>query len=124
MTGSSKLLVVERLVPGTMRPEPEHRLLARADLHMLVAHAALERTEAHFRELLGSAGFTISRVMPPAMGYSLIEAVPWQSAPSSYVSVTTHRCRDIQCDQIRARVEPAMMYVHAGVKVQVTDNTG
>ncbi|WP_433281317.1 methyltransferase [Pseudonocardia xinjiangensis] len=76
MTASSKLLVIERLVPGTMQAEPEHRLLARADLHMLVAHAALERTESHFRELLGSAGFTISRVTPLAMGYSLIEAVP------------------------------------------------
>ncbi|WP_433298538.1 methyltransferase [Pseudonocardia sp. CA-142604] len=78
MTGSSKLLVIERLVPEVMEPSPEHRLLARADLHMLVAHAALERTELQFRDLLGSAGFTISKVMPLAMGNSLIEAVPAQ----------------------------------------------
>ncbi|GAA3107853.1 methyltransferase [Pseudonocardia yunnanensis] len=75
MTGSSKLLVIERVVPEVMEPRPEHRLLARADLHMLVAHAALERTESQFRDLLGSAGLTTSRVLPLAMGYSLIEAV-------------------------------------------------
>ena len=80
MTGSSKLLVIERLVPEVMEPKPEHRLLARADLHMLVAHAALERSESQFRELLGAAGFTTSRVMPLAMGNSLIEAVPLEAA--------------------------------------------
>jgi hypothetical protein len=76
MSGSSWLLVIERLVPEVMEPTPEHRLLARADLHMLVAHAALERTESQFRDLLGSAGFTTSKVVPLAMGNSLIEAVP------------------------------------------------
>jgi hypothetical protein len=83
MTGSSKLLVIERLVPETMEPDSAHRSLARADLHMLVAHAALERTESQFRDLLGSAGFTTSKVMPLAMGYSLIEAVPWYSSSRS-----------------------------------------
>jgi orsellinic acid C2-O-methyltransferase len=80
MVGASKLLVIERLVPEVMEPKPEHRLLARADLHMLVAHAALERTESQFRELLGAAGFRTSRVMPLAMGNSLIEAVPSDAA--------------------------------------------
>jgi len=80
MAGSSKLLVIERLVPEVMEPKPEHRLLARADLHMLVAHAALERTESQFRDLLGAAGFTTSRVIPLAMGNSLIEAVPAETA--------------------------------------------
>lgn len=76
MTGSSKLLVIERIVPEVMESNSEHRLLARADLHMLVAHAALERTASQFRDLLGAAGFTTSRVVPLAMGNSLIEAVP------------------------------------------------
>jgi orsellinic acid C2-O-methyltransferase len=76
MTGSSKLLVIERLVPTVMEPVLEHQLLARADLHMLVAHAALERTESQFRDLLGAAGLTTSAVVPLPMGYNLIEAVP------------------------------------------------
>ncbi|GAA1236282.1 methyltransferase [Pseudonocardia alaniniphila] len=76
MTDSSKLVVIERLVPEVMEPVPEHRLLARADLHMLVALAALERTESQFRDLLSAAGLTVSAVVPLPMGYSLIEAVP------------------------------------------------
>jgi hypothetical protein len=76
MTGSSKLVVIERLVPEVMEPVPEHQLLARADLHMLVAHAALERTESQFRDLIGATGLTISAVVPLPMGNSLIEAVP------------------------------------------------
>jgi hypothetical protein len=74
MSDSARLLVVERLMPERMEPEETHRALARADLHMLVAHAAQERTEAHFRELLAAAGFTTTAVTAIATGFAVIEA--------------------------------------------------
>jgi orsellinic acid C2-O-methyltransferase len=76
MTSSSKLVVIERVVPEVVEPIQEHRLLARADLTMLVAHAARERTEPEFRDLLAAAGFTTRTVMPLAMGFSLLMAEP------------------------------------------------
>jgi orsellinic acid C2-O-methyltransferase len=76
MTGSARLLVIERLLPERMEPSETHRALARADLHMLVAHAAQERTEAQFRDLLAAAGFATTTVTPIATGFSVIEAVP------------------------------------------------
>jgi orsellinic acid C2-O-methyltransferase len=75
MTGSSRLLVIERLIPERMEPVETHRALARSDLNMLVAHAAQERTEAHFRTLLAEAGFEITAVTPIATGFNVIETV-------------------------------------------------
>ncbi|GAA4884772.1 methyltransferase [Pseudonocardia benzenivorans] len=72
----ARLLLVERLMPDRMRAVPEHRLLARADMNMLVAHAAPERTEGQWRALLGSAGFDVVAVTPIPGAATAIEAVP------------------------------------------------
>ncbi|OLT14105.1 hypothetical protein BJF78_20145 [Pseudonocardia sp. CNS-139] len=75
--GSARLLLVERLMPEHVEPVDAHRTLARTDLHMLVAHAAQERTEAEFRALLGATGFTVTAVTPiSATGMTVIEAAP------------------------------------------------
>jgi hypothetical protein len=75
MTHSARLLVIERLMPERMEPVEPHRALARTDLHMLVAHAAQERTETQFRELLAAAGLTTTSVATTPTGFSVIEAV-------------------------------------------------
>jgi orsellinic acid C2-O-methyltransferase len=75
MTASSRLLVIERLIPERMQPLETHRGLARSDLNMLVAHAAQERTEAQFRELLAGAGLRATGVTTLPTGFNVIEAV-------------------------------------------------
>lgn len=73
MTGTSRLLLVEAIVPERAQDRPE---AIRMDLHMLMLLGARERTEAEFRRLLGGAGFDVRRVVPtrsPA-GLSVIEA--------------------------------------------------
>jgi hypothetical protein len=73
MTGASRLLLVEAIVPERAQDRPE---AIRMDLHMLMLLGARERTEAEFRRLLGGAGLEVRRVVPtrsPA-GLSVIEA--------------------------------------------------
>ncbi len=68
----AKLLVVELVT----EPDdgPSDPLLV--DLHMLVAHAGRERTPAEFRDLFAAAGFTLTRIVPTASSFRVIEAVP------------------------------------------------
>ncbi|MCO1657338.1 acetylserotonin O-methyltransferase [Pseudonocardia humida] len=74
MSASSRLLVIERLMPERMEPVDGHRAMARSDLNMLVAHAAQERTEAEFRRLLDGAGLRVGAVTPVPTGLHVIEA--------------------------------------------------
>jgi hypothetical protein len=73
MAGRAKLLVVERVLPERMEPSAEHRLMAASDLAMMVAAAGRERTAAEFRALFRSTGFVLTRIVPAAARYSLIE---------------------------------------------------
>jgi hypothetical protein len=74
MLPSSRLLLIERVVPERMEPTREHRALARSDLHMRVALGAHERTAAGFVKLLRSAGLEETRSWPGGAGYTFIEA--------------------------------------------------
>src|SRR5262249_52474635 len=60
----AKLLLMECLLPNRLTTSTEHQAAARSDLHMLVALAAKERTEAEFQALLNSVGLRIERVFP------------------------------------------------------------
>lgn len=75
MTATSRLLVVEAVLPERARDAPA---AIRMDLHMLLLFGARERSEAEFRHLLGAAGLEVGQVVPtgsPA-GLSIIEATP------------------------------------------------
>jgi predicted O-methyltransferase YrrM len=72
MAAHSRLLVMERVLPAGNMPS----LGPLDDITMLVHYGALERTEAEYRELLNSAGFTLVRVMPTQAALSIIEGVP------------------------------------------------
>lgn len=72
----ARLVLVEQVMPDKFESSPTHRSLARSDLTMLVALAAQERTEAQFRTLLADAGFRATRIVPCAVTFSVIEAVP------------------------------------------------
>jgi hypothetical protein len=66
----AKLLVVEMLVPDEPQPSP----VALMDLNMLVMLNGRERTRAEMRELITSAGFTVTRIIETGGTFSLIEA--------------------------------------------------
>jgi ubiquinone/menaquinone biosynthesis C-methylase UbiE len=70
-----RLLLVERTIPERLEISAVHQALVRGDLTMLVAHAAPERTEAEFRNLLNSAGFETTRIFPTDSTFCVIEAV-------------------------------------------------
>ena len=67
----SQLLLVESLIPRHDREFATKWL----DLEMLVANSGRERTAAEYRELLRDAGFEMTRVVPTASPFSLVEAM-------------------------------------------------
>ena len=64
MRDDSRLLVIERIRPDQVDNSPASQNIARADLTMLVALAAQERTESEFRDLLASPGCTCRTSFP------------------------------------------------------------
>ena len=76
MDGRERLLLVERVLPDRLEVSEAHQSAVRTDLSMLVAHAAKERTETEFRDILNSAGFRVARIIPIGMTFNIIEAFP------------------------------------------------
>jgi O-methyltransferase len=73
MSSSSRLLIVEPIVPG---PEEPHfsKLL---DLEMLIIPGGRARTVPEYKKLLSEAGFTLTRVVPTPAPPSILEATPY-----------------------------------------------
>lgn len=71
MAENGKVLLVEMLLPL----EGAASLESLMDLNMLVISRGRERTEPEYREILGSAGLRITKIVPTLSPYSLIEAV-------------------------------------------------
>jgi SAM-dependent methyltransferase len=76
LSPNGKLLIVERIMPARIEASIEHQAVIRADLNMLVGPGGRERTESEFRGLLDASGFETRRVLPTAMEFSIIEAIP------------------------------------------------
>ncbi|MBD8505020.1 hydroxyneurosporene methyltransferase [Hoyosella sp. G463] len=72
MGNDATLLLVETVLPEGNTPHFGKWL----DLEMLVQATGRERTEQQFRDLLGAAGFELSRVVPTVAPTSIIEAAP------------------------------------------------
>jgi ubiquinone/menaquinone biosynthesis C-methylase UbiE len=75
MPEAGTLLLVERLMPAMPGPDNEHKSHALSDLNMLRGPGGMERTEAQYRDLLGSTGFRMSSIAP-AGRFNVIEARP------------------------------------------------
>lgn len=71
MKDTSRLLLIE----GVVTSDASSDRLKSADLEMLVLQNGRERTEEEFRNLLASAGFQVSRIIPTNVA-SIIEASP------------------------------------------------
>ena len=65
-----RLLIIEMVLPAGDAPHPGKML----DLMMLVGPGGQERTEREYGELLGKAGFRLTRVVPTASAVSIVEA--------------------------------------------------
>jgi hypothetical protein len=72
MSRSSRLLVIEGVVPTGNSPSPTKIM----DMNMLVHTGGRERTEAEHRALLGKSGFRVERIIPVSAATSIIEASP------------------------------------------------
>ena len=72
MPDGGKLLLVEQVIPDDGRFH-QSKL---DDLNMLVTCRGRERSADEFRSLLATAGFRLSRVLPTAWPWSVIEGVP------------------------------------------------
>lgn len=70
------VVLVERVMPTQIVPDPLHQAMACMDLHMLVSHGSGERTEDEFRALLRSAGLAEPSIRPLSGGLSLIVTRP------------------------------------------------
>jgi hypothetical protein len=66
----AKLLIVETVLPDAIKPSP----VTFMDMNMLVMLNGRERNAAEYKQLLGAAGFNVTRVTPTGGMFSLIEA--------------------------------------------------
>ena len=77
MSGGSKLLLIERILPEQIDPNDE---LTRAkfihDINMLINPGGRERTEAEFHVLLAQAGLRLTRVIPMPSPQAVMEVDP------------------------------------------------
>ncbi len=69
---NGRLLVVERVIPPGNEPF-EGKM---GDIMMLVLGGGLERNEAEYEALLAAAGFAMTKIVPTASPFSIIEGVP------------------------------------------------
>jgi len=72
MTPHSRLLVVELVID----PDRSDELAYAMDLQMLVALGGKERTAAEFAALYDATGLQLTRIIPTASMYCLIEGIP------------------------------------------------
>lgn len=72
MRPDSRLLIVETVLPEGDVPH-QGKL---QDLVMLMFPGGQERTEKEYRELLGKAGFRLTRIIPTTSVVSVVEGVP------------------------------------------------
>jgi O-methyltransferase domain/Dimerisation domain len=74
MSESSRLLVLEQVLPARTEAVPLHRRALMTDLNMLVMTGGCERGEAQYSQLLRASGLEIKAIVPTASSFSIIEA--------------------------------------------------
>jgi len=60
----ARLIVVDRILPDKIEPRADHLATVLSDINMLRGPGGRERTETEQRELLTSAGFRLTRIVP------------------------------------------------------------
>jgi O-methyltransferase/IclR-like helix-turn-helix domain-containing protein len=72
IVSAGRLVIVEIVLPNSSEPHVGPLI----DLNMMVMTGGIERTELEYRQLLGSSGFRLERVVATKSPFSIIEAVP------------------------------------------------
>ncbi len=72
MAPDSRLLIIETVLPTGNVPHPGKL----SDMVMLAIPGGQERTEPEYSELLGKAGFRLTRVVPTNSAVGVVEALP------------------------------------------------
>ncbi len=86
MSGSSRLLLVERVLPDEPGSEVWPYL---SDLNMLHNLTGRERSEAEYRALLARSGFRLARVVATQSPFAVVEA--WPDAETGNLSESVSR---------------------------------
>ncbi len=74
MHGTSRILLIERVMPERLEATAIHQRIAMADMNMLAMPGGQERTEQEYRNLLAAAGLSLERTIQlPGSEISLIE---------------------------------------------------
>jgi hypothetical protein len=77
MGPGAKLVILDRVMPERMQPDPIVQRNVLVDLVMMVATSGgRERTASEFQAILGKAGLQLQRVIPMPTADSLVEATP------------------------------------------------
>jgi hypothetical protein len=74
MSSSSRLLIVERLMPEHISVSSYDQGIARGDLNMLVAQDGQERTLENYRALLLVAGLRLMEPLTLSVGFTVLTA--------------------------------------------------
>ena len=75
LRGDARVVLVEVVVPARPGTSPLDQMIAGTDLNMLVMTGGRERTKAQYKSICEAAGLRITRIIPTATAFSLIEAV-------------------------------------------------
>lgn len=77
MAPSAKLLILDRVMPERVEPNPVAQGYVLLDLRMMVGTVGgLERTAEEFKSLLGAANLQLARIIQTPAPVSVIEATP------------------------------------------------
>jgi hypothetical protein len=73
-SASTRLFVIERLLPEEPDALPDHAAVTRSDLNMLVGLAGRERSQGEYQALFERAGLALRGSRPLAAGFQALEA--------------------------------------------------
>jgi hypothetical protein len=76
MTPSSRLVLIERVLPVRLDNSPASRPVVMSDLNMMVMTGGHERTVTEYEALFRAAGFALTKVTPTGSVMSVIEGEP------------------------------------------------
>ena len=75
MAPQGKLLLVEMVLPDDLSESSWSQVVTGSDLNMLVNTGGRERSETEYRRLFDAAGFELSRIIPTATPWSVVEGL-------------------------------------------------
>jgi hypothetical protein len=81
MTPTSRLLLIETVIPGPDEPHAGKIM----DFVMLLELGGQERTAQQYAGLLRDAGFELTAIVPTASAMSVVEAMPVEAIAPEYV---------------------------------------